>query len=682
MKRILLGTAVLSLTTLMSCGDMTPPPPTDFSRLQTLAPGKTDTITTNLKVNIVFVGYRQTGPGQIATARQVSTQDFNEILPQSYNTINRIPSAYGRTEYSGNAFNYQYNYVFADQAFEDEFFNMLSSKGKSAALTAHQKLYNCQGYFDPETGAPTCPTADNADAGNINRTITDNFQIDANDVENWLADNSSRVGVPSGEYTVYMINWYDRPDFKFHSYTRLNEGDTDTGVKFGARGSRRLTAWGGTVRPGAAAQRVWFYDLSANPDPWTGAYDITNRDTDGDNVPDYRMPPIWDYGSRKASLGNARQVSPDLALVTRYVALNLLFTPSPIYRVALTPPHMPEDIELNIHAEQGAAAANLDDLLQTNLLKERLQPLQPFANMTTTVKTTALEGDLSDVYKCFFVDPRTHPEDICAPDFADGAGEPLFRYGVNELRKEYASVPANKYLLPIYLFNDEADSQAGLLGIAYDDGQTGTQSFVYSFVTPSLIDAGFGFTDTTVHEAGHHFSLSHPHDGYDSEENISYGPSGKFRFVDLGDESNSVMSYMSIQPTFSQFNLDSQYRYLTAAYLNNTNAILQLARQAGKEADLARVATEADALFAQAKTKYSALAYLDAAQSAHTAYRNVLNAAVASGVNVQAYKWYNNLDGLSVGGSKARVSTNFLPKPGAVIFPEETLDQRNRRLQQ
>lgn len=678
-SRALTGLVSLSFALLVACGDPLPTTPSDFGGLKNLMPGKTDTITTDLKVNVVFIGYRQTPPGQVATAQQVSTQDFDEILPKTYNAINRAPSAYGRTEYTGNSFKYQYHYAFADQAFEDDFFKMLQQNGSSAPLTVHQQLYNCQGHIDPATGKVVCPTPV---AGNINRTITDNFRIDALTVENWLADNASRIsGVKPGEYTVFMVNWFNRPDFKFHSYTRLDEGDSDSGVKFGARGSRHMTAWGGSVRENGAAQRVWFYDLSANPDPWTVAYDVTNPDVDGDTEPDYRMPPIWEYGTRKASLGYGRKVSPDLAVITRYVALNLLFTPSPLYRVALTPPDMPDNIALDMHVEQGAEAAATNALLKPDLIRERLQPLQPFAKLTHTMKTTALDGKLSDVYKCFFVNPQEHPEDICAPNYMDYTGEPLFQYTLNETRSEYASAPAGQYLLPMYYFNDDANVNSGLLGVAYDDGETGTQSFVYSFLTPDAIAAGYGFTDTAVHEAGHHFSLSHPHDGYDSEEDTSYGPGGKFFFVNLGDESNSVMSYMSIQPEFSQFNLDSQYRYLTAAYLNNTNAILEVARQAGKEKELVNAAASADRLFTQAKTDYHNLAYLEAARNAHDAYRQVTDAAVAAGVNVQAYKWYSNLNGLSMGQGKARFSPSFTPQRGAVMFPEENTMQRKLRMQ-
>lgn len=682
MKNSLIGASLLGLLLLAGCsngdtGTGPNPNPTDFSTLKTLAPGKQDTINTKLKVNIVFVGYRQTLPGQIGTARQVSTTDFNQILPKSYNSIARIPSAYGRTEYTGNSFDYNYNYIFADQSFEDDYFKFLTTNGAEAPLTVQQKIYNCQSA-DPQTGLPDCDEPSDA----INRVITGNWQVDANKTENWLADNASRLGVKPGEYTVFMINWFDRPDFKFHSYTRLDAGDSDTGTKFGTRGSRRLSAWGGSVRQGSPAQRLWFYDLSANPDPWTTAYNVTSSDVDGDGAPDYRMPPIWEYGTRKATIGNGRKVSPDLALVTRYVALNLLFTPSPIYRVALTPPDMPEDITLDMKVEQGAAAGQIGSLLNPQLTQDRLKPLQPFATLSHTVKSTALDGNLADVYKCFFVNPVKHPEDICSPNYADVTGEALFQYAVKDLRNDYATAPAGKYLLPLYHFNDDTNGQDGLLGVAYDDGETGTQTFVYSFLTPALNAAGFGFTDTSVHEAGHHMSLSHPHDGYDSEEDISYGPSGKFFFANLGDESNSVMSYMSIQPEFSQFNLDSQYRYLTAAYLNNTNAVLSLSRSAGKEKDVATAAASADSLFAQAKAKYDALAYLDAATLAHQGYRQVLDSAKAAGVNVQGYKWYQNLNGLSTqpAGAKAKYSPTFLPQKGAVVFPEENSQQRANRL--
>lgn len=676
MKHTAVAAALLSVSLLAGCRQSPATPATgtqtDFGVLQTLKPGVNDTINTKLKVNVVFVGYRQTPPGQVPTARQVSTQDFREMLPARYDAVNRIPSAYGRTEKTGTSFDFDYNYVFADKAFEDDFFKFAAAAGTKEKLTPQENYFNCQ-------GAPGCETP----AGNITRAIdpNNNIVIDALQTENWLADNGARVGVKNGEYTVYLINWYDRPDFKFHSYARLDAKDTDTDTEFGKLPNRRLSAWGGSTRDGKAAQRVWFYDLSANPDPWTAAYDVTNPDVDGDEVADYRMPPIWEYGTRKANIGYGRKVSPDLARVTRYVAINLLFTPSPIYRAALTPPQMPDEIELDLHVEQGAGAPDPATVLKPQLLQERVQPLQPFAKFKTTLKTTALDGSFADAYKCFFA---TSFEDICTFDYADIFGEPLFQTSVKELREAYRTTKPGTYRLPAYLFNDGSNSQGGLLGIAYDDGETGTQSFVYSFLTPGLKKFGYGFTDTTVHEIGHHLSLSHPHDGYDSEQDVSYGPSGEFAFVNLGDQSASIMSYNDLSRTFGQFNLDSQYRYLTAAYLNNANAALESVRRAQKASALGSAARNADTLFTQAKTKYDALDYLGAAKLAHEGYRAVIDAANAAGVKVEAYKWFENLNGLEnlslKPQAKARYSPTFRPQPGLVIFPEETAYQRALRL--
>ncbi|MFC6617040.1 hypothetical protein [Deinococcus radiophilus] len=473
------------------------------------------------------------------------------------------------------------------------------------------------------------------------------------------------------------MNWYGRPDFRFHSYVKQSEAETDTGFEFGKRDSRRLIAWGGGYQNKAEPQRLWFYDLSANPDPWTNSYDVVNPDVDGDGRADVRHPPIWEYGTRRNNLGFGRFVSPDLANTVRYTAINLLFTPSPIYRAELTPPEMPDEIELRLNVDSGAEAAAVERVLKPALVQNRVAVLNPFAKFSTVVDRETLQGDLRDVYDCFFV---IDAEDICSPEFGDTTGEPLFRYNLQDLREDAANAPDNKYVLPSYLFNDDADPTGGLLGIAYDDSETGTQSFVYSFTSPNLAGL-YGLTDTTVHEIGHHMSLSHPHDGYDSERDLSYGASGPFLYVNSGDQSASIMSYIDLTFTFGQFNLDSQYRYLTAAYLNNTGAILDIARYEGKMPKVAPTAIKADDLFAQAKAEYAKMNYFQAAKLGDQAYRMVLNEVQANGVEIEGYKWYENLEGLSVNGkAEPRVVNNHLPYQGAVIFPEETPFQRALRL--
>ena len=108
--------------------------------------------------------------------------------------------------------------------------------------------------------------------------------------------------------------------------------------------------------------------------------------------------------------------------------------------------------------------------------------------------------------------------------------------------------------------------QLGLLGFADDDWMTGTQTFIFEFDSPLLVSFGYGFSTTTVHEVGHHISLSHPHDGYDSELGIDYGPGGEFYYVWAGDASHTVMSYLWLTGEFGQFNQDNLYRWEFAGY--------------------------------------------------------------------------------------------------------------------
>ena len=58
------------------------------------------------------------------------------------------------------------------------------------------------------------------------------------------------------------------------------------------------------------------------------------------------------------------------------------------------------------------------------------------------------------------------------------------------------------------------------LCFADDDYVTGTQSYVFSFISPEIVEAGYGLTTTQIHEVGHHLGMSHPHDGYDRETGI------------------------------------------------------------------------------------------------------------------------------------------------------------------
>jgi DNA-binding CsgD family transcriptional regulator len=85
--------------------------------------------------------------------------------------------------------------------------------------------------------------------------------IPAAATESWLEQQSMGwLGINRNDYTVFLINWYGRPDFQFHTYTNIGPADPDTRIVIGKiRDSSHIRAWGGQSGP------TWFYDLSAGP---------------------------------------------------------------------------------------------------------------------------------------------------------------------------------------------------------------------------------------------------------------------------------------------------------------------------------------------------------------------------------------------------------------------------------
>ncbi len=137
----------------------------------------------------------------------------------------------------GLKYNFDYNIHFKGKQFENRFFSYLQEIGTPGDLTLFQQLYNDQEKNVLDVTGPV-------------------LYIDGPSVEAWLAEN---LNVKPQSYTVVFINWYSRPDFQFHVYTKTDEPDPDTGHNFGEDEISRLIDWGGT------SSRIWFHDLSAGP---------------------------------------------------------------------------------------------------------------------------------------------------------------------------------------------------------------------------------------------------------------------------------------------------------------------------------------------------------------------------------------------------------------------------------
>jgi hypothetical protein len=158
---------------------------------------------------------------------------------------------------------------------------------------------------------------------------------------------------------------------------------------------------------------------------------------------------------------------------------------------------------------------------------------------------------------------------------------------------------------------------------------------VFSFVYPSAVAGGYGLTTTMIHEYGHHSSLGHPHDGYDPASGIDYEPTGDRFFAWLGDESNSMMSYIDLNWDFSQFDRDNSARHHAAGFALIAN---RLAADVLASPDAALAADDlavADTRLTEAQAALQAHDYPLMLSRAGAAYRRVRAGAAKAGVSAE-----------------------------------------------
>ncbi|AVT31453.1 hypothetical protein C6361_20435 [Plantactinospora sp. BC1] len=592
------ATAVLTVLSL----SLAPASQAATARYPHLDPGGQPRLTERVPVNVVFVGYEPD---------QVPRSAYQAELPRGYEPVVRSRLMYDVREKLGLHYTYDYRISYADRRYEDRFFGELKRLARPAPLTALQSEYNAQ-------------------QRNV-LDITGNHHIDAPSVERWLAKHPPS-GVDTRRNTVFLINWYGRSDFRFHVYTKTNEPDPDTGYNFGVeRESRKIIAWGGTTARDeedglGSTRRVWFHDLSAGPESWTSNWNVDERDLDGNGVEDYRMPPTWEY-----TAGGYRapdRLAGDLGLITRYVALNLLFTSSPLYPAELPTAQPPRSINLDSNVYEGWPGVDASKTyVKPDLLLAELRELRWRNRLDHDSQDLPFTGEAERCYRLAV------EEDVsCYPE----TGFPGFANFYLQNRKELARTQDDQgrvdYELPMFSYAVPEGTITPALGFADDNYVDGTQTYVFGFISPEIVESGYGLTTTLIHEVGHHLGMSHPHDGYDSASGVDYGPADEFYFVGAGDQTNSMMSYIDLNWDFSQFDHDNSDRFLTAAYNEAANRlaadVLDSPRAHRAQDELAA----ADRLLGRAKAALAGHEYAAAHAYADQAYGEVVDGARQAGV--------------------------------------------------
>jgi hypothetical protein len=563
----------------------------DKARWRGLQPGKLVGHEHRVPVRIVLIGFEE---GQVDDAALLAQ------LPSTSKPVVRVPRLYGLEGRTlGLTYKFAYEVVRKDEAFADKFFHYLKRLGTAGPLTPYQASYNDQ-------------------LKNLVDITTPVLYINAPSVEQWLKvhDNPGQSG-----HTVYFINWWNRSDFRFHVYTKLDESDPDTGVNFGEAAENKMGSWGGTT------SRHWFYDFSAGPTFRMENYVVDVTDVTGDGREDYRMPVIWEYDTAGYRLPHLLSV--DIGLLTRFVAINLIFTPSPHYDPLVTAPGPSGSkvVHISMFEDDPEPANKGLNFVGPALVGAGLHGLQPYYKWTVGLQDFDPIDDGSkrslDIYL------RRSNEPDCWTSFGTRTAQ-LFCYFDQNLAAYVPPYGPDDYVAEVFAFN--LGSGFGR-SFADDNWVDGTQTF--TFVLGSVRhrqQLGNGYTSETIHEMGHHFGLSHPFDGYDSEFDLEYDSFGPdFYFAWVGNESHTVMG-TPLSNSFGQHNRDNMYRWETIGYLNWANVVAGAILESPDAWKLEKQLKRADQRAEQALKGFRHWDYLKAVRDARHAYITLVEAAKSIGV--------------------------------------------------
>jgi hypothetical protein len=428
-----------------------------------------------------------------------------------------------------------------------------------------------------------------------------------------------KLGINPTDDTVFLIDWYGRPDFQFHTYTHFGHPDPDTGIDGGFYTGSLTRAWGGSSGP------TWFYDLSANPDYWDDSYDVDDADIDGDGVTDYRMPPIWEYGNT-SGYRPFTDLSGDLAKVLRYVALDLLFTPSPLYDPAVTVPGPDGGKQVDLDIFEGDPASNGEADVHPDSIQAQVQGLEPYYHLGVTVHDQPLAGDPLTAWSAATSSPTPSS---CLSQYA--LPEAVLYCFFHDNRASYfppsgqdAVIPAAGFTVPANPFNWSGETD--------DDWSTGLPSFIYEIDYPALRAGLYAYTEITSHEAGHYVGLSHPHDGYDSTTGTDIEPKGPTTFAWTGDESSTLMSYLWGEESYGVFDRDNLARWQVARLLDLADTDAGVLLSAPHSPTVDQHLAAADAAFKTSLADLQKADFVAAAAAAVTGYRAVQRADASASV--------------------------------------------------
>jgi len=459
-------------------------------------------------------------------------------------------------------FTLNYDYVFVDPQFENDFVSYLSS---IAILEERSNVLWNLTYFGIDENLVLNYTSF--------KITTLNTLYSADDVERWLMDHADGYGgLSSNGYTLIVADLSSKvPSVTAEQYNAIMQErvveatphyynktftDPDLGI---VRNRRWMTSWGGHGR-------LYYIDLSAGPSLVTAQLPIQIA-ASVNNI-DFHTA----YGKNWFNQYVSSYV---------YGAVYNLFTPDFIY-----PINYAKEYRIKIEAIDNRTIENqppLEKTINTTLIKSELQKLLSFSKVEVEAKFSKVT-DYPDLTRIIIDStiPSTQVPSIETTGAVDATPvyEWLNEQGRNHLRDFFnITRDIDEYDIPVFVFafddnyefaftfrewiSDPSEGERTIWGVSlYDMVLIGhsTRDFNRGDMLinePKQPGKGFGFSNTIIHEVGHMLGLNHP---------FIYDPTEDFV--------SSVMAYYPYDSRFSQFDIDALQRGLADQLIIYTSSTL------------------------------------------------------------------------------------------------------------
>lgn len=460
----------------------------------------------------------------------------------------------GQVRYEPLQYDVRYNVVRAPDAFAAELFDYAQTVKRTDLPDVFLQNYDRsrEARVCPKPALPLAPPLGTPLLVPPCKSIE---RIDAEKLEAWIAENRARHGLAfeGAEYTLFVLDSYTRGYLPKDGYHQYEVADP---TKFPTVKSQR--AWGGNYN-------FVFLDVGAAPSAWDYR-PWANFTRDSAKLTERIDGPIWEYKNDPATFYS--NLAQNVFDATRILWARMPIYPFEYFEKYVLPIYV--IVDPNAHTNPSSPfyriqPADIKAKTDPDLIKKAFQELAPWADVQLEVKFIFLPGDdpalaaaVRDAKSRFsenFVDYGilkkyfTENWDKYVPQIPGARVYPTFAF-VLEFPNAYVFA---------YSDGDELGNSYGVFYNAADSFLCGPPRRPVCFVEERYAspDVWWHFWNYIfVHELGHSFGLTHPHDtaALDEDGYVTYVLNW------LWDSTSSAMTYRHSLPTFNRFDKDLIFR--------------------------------------------------------------------------------------------------------------------------